>query len=43
MGGDVYAFEDDLDKAYELREDLKNILGVKLQIKMFAESKQLFD
>lgn len=43
MGGEVYAFADAFDKAFVIRKDMENTLGVKLPLHMFTDSKQLFD
>lgn len=43
MGAEVYAFADAFDRSFVIRKDLERLLGVKIQLHMFTDSKQLFD
>lgn len=39
----MYAFSDGFDAAYTIRHDLQVLFGRKIPLKMFCDSKQLFD
>lgn len=39
----MYSFMDSFDAAFMIRKDLEGIMGVRLDIVMFTDSKQLFD
>lgn len=43
MGGETYAFMDALDATFAVKQDVEYIMGRKLDIHMFTDSKRLFD
>ena len=43
LGGEIYAFADAFDYAYTMKHDLENITGRTVPLKMFTDSKSLFD
>lgn len=43
LGGETYAFADGLDYGLSLKHDLEQMLGRKLGLRMFTDSKSLFD
>lgn len=43
MGGEVYAFADGFDFGITIRHDLQRIIGKKLSLSIFTDSKCLFD
>lgn len=43
MGGDTYTFMDTFGAAYTLRTDIERVLGRKLEVHAYTDSRQLFD
>ncbi len=43
LGGEFYAFADAFDKAFILKHDLQRIVGKSIPLKMYTDSKSLFD
>ena len=43
LGGEVYAFSDAFDWAFTFRHDLEKLMGRKVPLSMFTDSRSLFD
>lgn len=43
MGGELYAFTDSFDASVTLATDLSRVLGKNVSVRMFTDSKQVFD